>query len=537
MERGAVETDARNKEREREIFQGGESGGSEGMERSKGQGDKKHEHEPADWIELRGIVTASFLGKRCRESNVSMAKDLLHDLLMSLFGKASIVQLCNTAPSATFFGQVSRALHTVLESRKNGGKSGKGSGWSRRTAQKTVGVLRCIVAKTTAHPALLRALRVLPEEKPRHPVLCNFYGNRSSDDPARMLLEEWQRRLSMCTNNHSVVSQYHIMAFVRHQVLPRLGLTLDNFPGENIAQVLQSRLTEETIRAICTGNFKAVSNKVVWLQTFITSMLQCDTYQIPKLLITQMMQASRAKAKDERAEDDGSDKHRIATQDLEKLYKVAEKNIFNLLFFMTMLTTGVRVSGFIRMKSADVADICDGKWQARTEGTTLEKGNKKVSFLLYDPVRKLITQWLNRHRSFDYASPFLFPGRLGFHISSQMVRERFDRMCIEAELQGPQFHLHSLRHCFSHMMLEAGNPPEVVARLINHTSVSTTNKYYLKESSLEAAHRAYIPWLSDSERAEHSKKRKNPLPSFLQPRTSTTKQAKTRKTEQTQDPQ
>jgi hypothetical protein len=79
-------------------------------------------------------------------------------------------------------------------------------------------------------------------------------------------------------------------------------------------------------------------------------------------------------------------------------------------------------------------------------------------------------------------------------------------------LETPEFHPHSLRHSYSHILLELGNPVEVVSRLINHTDVRTTQKYYLKESASETAARATIPWL------ESQAIGCDPVPSFLRPR-------------------
>jgi integrase len=209
--------------------------------------------------------------------------------------------------------------------------------------------------------------------------------------------------------------------------------------------------------------------------------------------------------------EDGSDHHRISKEDLEKIYTVATKNPFNLLFFMTMLTTGMRIGGYVKIKCLDIAtqNPKDGTWKAKAQGSTLEKNCKKFTFLIQATVRKLMEHWLNHQRPVD-PSPYLFPGRTGEHLTTGTIRDRFQDMCRLAGLQGQQFHPHALRHCYSHILLELGNSADVVSKLINHSSVKTTEKYYLKESAVQVTDRAIIPWMKRGK-----KQKENPVPSFL----------------------
>ena len=62
-----------------------------------------------------------------------------------------------------------------------------------------------------------------------------------------------------------------------------------------------------------------------------------------------------------------------------------------------------------------------------------------------------------------------------------------------AGLAEKKFHPHSLGHTYSHIIHEAGNFVDVIAKLIGHSNPAVTQKYYLTESSAQVAHRAKIP--------------------------------------------
>lgn len=282
--------------------------------------------------------------------------------------------------------------------------------------------------------------------------------------------------------------------------MPALDLTLENdWPAKEII-VHKCR---EALPSIC-GVGTAARKRFRWLQIFLSHIVGTEV-MLPKELV---VRDSRKYAMDDEEHEDG-DMHRISKDDLERLYSVAVRNVRDELLFLMLLTTGMRIGGFVQMKIRNVADVINGKWQARMRGQTIEKGHKVFHFELTVRVRELLGDWLNKHRAFDPCE-YVFPGRHGTHLSTQRFRQRFAAMCKDAKLEGKQFHLHALRHCYSHILLELGNSPDVVSKLLNHTNPATTQKFYLKESMQEVTKRAVIPWLSrDTEACT------DPVPAFL----------------------
>ena len=59
-------------------------------------------------------------------------------------------------------------------------------------------------------------------------------------------------------------------------------------------------------------------------------------------------------------------------------------------------------------------------------------------------------------------------------------------------------HPHALRHSYAHILLNSGNSVDIVSKLLGHSSSSTTEKFYLKETASDVAERANIPWLDKS---------------------------------------
>jgi integrase len=455
-----------------------------------------------DWLQFRAVVTPAFLG-RYRTARVAAAKDLLHDLLVRLFGEPSIARLCAAEPTAPFACRVATELNVLVAQRR----------WKRTTAQPTLHVVKAMLSKTKVAAPLLRAIRLLPQPARHNVALGRKYGALDTRDPTRQMLEGWLRHIAV--RRPSAASQRNIMIFLLRQVLPALGYRPEDLPCteglrelRELRETLRQRLTPEVVRALCHG--ATSSSKWFWLQIFVREILQCP-WQPDKGLAQAIRQQQRLHDEVAKDTDDGRDHHRIATGELEQLYLEACKDPLDELFFLTLLTTGMRIAAFAQIKCANVAELRASRWEVREQGSTVEKGRKPLVFPLEKRVRELFSEWLNTHRSVDLG-PYAFPGKCGSHISTTSLRLRFRRMCEAAHLAGSQFHPHALRHCFVHILSELGNPLELVGRLICHTRARTTQQYYLRESASETVARANIPWMSDE---EQRKRRPNPVPSFL----------------------
>lgn len=449
----------------------------------------------SNWLMFQSLVTPEWVGSLIPISSVNMAVNVLHDILVILFQKPDIAQLCSSNVTMEILLNYSLQLSLVMENRL----------WKRTTCHQVISTLRAILKKTNIPLSFIRATKLRPLEKDNN---VRIIGKKYllMSEVARELMKEWILIFKNDTHNVSPVSLKNIMKFVLGNLLPNLNLTVETFKNENIEIYAKKFEKEDLITKICNGKGSNMCKKLRWLQLFLTFILK-SSIKLPFDLCKKLLRESKKNINVD--DDDGSDHHRISTEDLEILYETSKKDELNELLFMTLLTTGMRLGGFVKIKTLHVAQLKNGKWQVGTEGKTIEKGNKLFTFKLHTRVQELLTIWLNKRRLICN-SEYLFPGREGAHLSPEGFRTRFTKMCKEAGLVGKQFHPHALRHCYSHILLELGNSSETISKLINHSSVATTQRYYLKENAAEVSERANIPWLK-----QQITKRKNSVPSFL----------------------
>lgn len=331
--------------------------------------------------------------------------------------------------------------------------------WQRSTLRTMLSRLRALMRRDArCTEALVRAVRLDPP----------------AAKPAEEDQHAWMQVLRRVTKYRSLAA---LRSMVRFYL--RAGLQTRDLP-----------LSAEDLRALCGNNRR----KFLWLQLFFTHIRHGPP-----------LPAFRPQRVQEKDEDDGEDHHRIPRAELERLHTVAARDVLDELFFTLLLTTGLRIGGLVNIRTADVADVREGRWEVRERGRTLEKGASYVHFDLHHRVRELAAVWLNQHRT---GEQYLFPGRQGGHLSTRSFRERFGRMCHLAGLKGPHLHLHALRHSYAHIMLEVGNSVEVVSKLLGHADVDTTQKYYLREQAADVAKRANIPWIAPCSSP-------SPVPAFL----------------------
>lgn len=376
--------------------------------------------------------------------------------------------------------------------------------WAKSTARRAVWITKKILHETNVDPVFIKRFRLVFPEKKYNKILGKKYGSLEFDHPIRKRLEAWIVTIRETTNNRSDLSIKNMMTFYLSNCLPVFGLKLDQWP-ENASQRVQQKVDDDKtmVKQICgSSQASTASKKARWLNVFASEILPLKM-TIPSKYLTNKYCPSR------REDDDGSDHHRISSDDLDKIYNESKKNARHELLYLLMITTGIRVGGAVKILIRHVVDIKNDCYMPREQGRTKEKGRKWVNFMLSTRVQKLIVFWLTKMRPSN-PSGYLFPGHNEDHITTETVRNVFGLLCKNAGLKGQEFHPHALRHSYAHILLETGNSVDVVAKLMNHASASTTEKFYLKENAEELNARANIPWMKKS----NSKKRKK-IPSFL----------------------
>jgi site-specific recombinase XerD len=431
------------------------------------------------------LVLPGFACKKWTSSHIHMAVDMLHDVLVKLYDRPSMSQLLNMAISIPVLTHFCRQLNDVIAMRT----------WKRNTTHIVLSVFRHLLTNARANKAVVRASRLLPLA-PNSSIL-----SRNLAPAVRVHLEKWIEIVRVNTNNRSDTSLQNVISFFVRTLLPRSGVRIESWPQD--AENIELKCKEQSFLREVVGSGKSAATKLHWVQVFLTHVLCCD-YTLPKEMVRHLSRRQIAN------ETDDSDHHRMSKKELECLYEFAVKNELNELFFLTLLTTGMRIGGFVKMKCAHVADVIEGKWCVRAEGKTVEKGDRMFSFKIHARVQELLASWLNKDRALIECE-YVFPGSDHGHLTTQSFRRRFKNMCAQAGLKGAHLHPHALRHSYSYMLLQLGNSAEVVSKLINHANVATTQKYYLKETAAEVSERAIVPWI------QPAPKRACPVPDFLLP--------------------
>lgn len=427
---------------------------------------------------LRQIATGTLLQNKCQIGHIHMAFDILKQCLYQMYNHTNIsilVQNSVYVAEASKFSNFAREAVRFAE-------------WSKSTIRTILSILKKILTFTAISREFLRKITLREVSEPYTIELGKRYGSMDRDDPIRVRLDNWLSIVKTHGRCKSKQSLRNIMRFILNHCVPGFSLDINAVPDET-SDYIGKRLNAATVQKIC--GHSNVSTKRNWLLIFVRDIMKCQ-----KPLEDSWFRIEQKRHGDPTQIDDGSDKHRILTSELEQLHAASENSVLDRLIFMIMLTTGMRIGGLINIKTEHVAHINGTDVIVQNTGRTLEKGSKWVTFIIAQPVQQLIFQWITSYRP-AIDSPYLFPGRNG-QISTGNVRYRFKHLVQRAGLSGPHLHPHALRHTFAHMMLKTGNAVETVAKLLNHANPKTTQQFYLKESAIEVASRANIPWLDKS---------------------------------------
>jgi len=203
------------------------------------------------------------------------------------------------------------------------------------------------------------------------------------------------------------------------------------------------------------------------------------------------------------------DMHLISGEDLDKLFSGSkEMGIFHHLLFMLLITTGMRIGGAASILLADIGSWKGGEFVVATQGHTIEKGHKKFSFAISARVADYIGRYIKTTRPMTNLGHLFITPR-GSNYSSNNLSTVFKRIKEHCGLAlKDNIHAHAMRHSFAHILIENGNDAYTVSRMMGHSSVQTTEKFYLKETAAEVAGRANVPWLNKE--TDRTRERKTP---------------------------
>jgi integrase len=451
-------------------------------------GAKVQEHAAREWEIERGSAL------------LDMPLHAFYAVLLARYSNSLQVFL-QKAPAAGENVRLSQAFAEVFRKR----------GWRVGTARKYAAGVKRILALLPLPAGFVETLRWVGTKKACGSRALGKFARLPPGHPARQRVEGWVEILREETRCNSDLSLNNVLRFFCNTCVPSLGLDLAAWPEDVSARVSAHLEANPDSLSAIVGAGKDATLKRGRLELFLHKVLRVAGVTLPKV------RKRKAAAAEDDGDDDGRDVHRLSPEELERLHAEARKRPRDELFFMLMLTTGLRVGGVSKTLLKNVADVKQGAYVVKGHGKTKEKGSKFATFVICPQVRELILAWLTGGRPAD-EGPYLFPGATrGSHISTETIRASFAGLCKRCGIEGPQCHPHALRHTHAHLLLACGNSVESVSKCLNHASIATTRQFYLRESAAEAQARCNIPWAQPLSESEKRAQALAALPSFLAP--------------------
>jgi integrase len=455
-----------------------------------------YETEEPEYIEesediriLKQYYTSDSL--KVQQGHLSIAFTLLTQTIYLMYNHTKFSELVNN----------SHLHQESIDFSVNMEKVIKVNEWAYSTSNTAFNVMKKLLQKTNINPNFISKLSLSKQKKIKKnsPEFClpTKYKKQNDNDPEKMALLNFITIIKSDTKYKSQCSTRLILAYIIR------FLTYHKIPfnqAENIRDVSFEDI-QKSIPLIYKN--KDLRIKIHYTLVFICFVMKytehLKDFENYKKIIHTVKQTK-----------EDHDTHRISKKELEKMYEASKSDIKHQTIFLLMISTGIRTIGVSNIKLQNISNRVNNTLTINKSGRTIEKGNKWFTFPVSENLSKLILEYVSTQRKSN--SSYLFPGRgEDIGLSPSRISAIIKRISSDAGLTGKHIHAHSIRHSFAHILLETGNKPELVSKMLGHSSTMTTEYYYLKESATEASKRMDIPWLERTEQ-------ENPVPAFLNTR-------------------
>lgn len=440
----------------------------------------------------------NFENLKTQKGHLELGFSLLKHTLYLMYGNTEIEPFIEeTSNSYQLSEQFSTTMKQIIDINQ----------WGRNTASIALTSLKKILKETTISQAFLQRLTI-PSTKKISKTSLEFNLPRkfkqttddcaNCNDPSGANKKALLTLLQDCKDKSKYKSQDSLSSWIAFivQLLEHLEIEPKNYKN-----IMTQFTFDDLIQAVklIRPNYE-LNRKLQFLEVLICNILENGDLLEKFKLLKKTTQKTRTQIEE-------TDVHRLSVDELEAMFESSKANLLDEILFMLMITTGLRAGGVSNIKLENVVTFVNNKMIVKQNGRTLEKGGKWFTFVINKRVNELLEKWIETGRK--SMGSYLFPGRgEDIGISTHRINTIIKNIGKRAGIEGPHVHAHSLRHTFAHNLLEEGNKPELVSKMLGHASSLTTEKYYLKESAAEVSTRLNIPWLS-REKANAT------LPSFL----------------------
>jgi len=377
--------------------------------------------------------------------------------------------------------------------------------WSEKTTKSAICNLKRILKQTTISPHFINKLTTVKtvgiDRKSLEYCLPGEYKKCNDDHTGRKQLLQWMDVCKKETRNRSQSSLKQIINFAI-KLCNNLNLDINNFNLEKA-----SNLPFETIKLAMNQIDLKTSIKI---KVRFTCIIIKKFFESKVISYFDLEEWKKSIPKEDCSfgDENDHDAHRISNTELDLMFEAAETNNRDLALFLLMATTGLRVGGVANLLLKNICTQVGGEVIISNEGRTIEKGKKWFTFVVCERLKEALKKFIIEDR--NVLSEYLFPGQKQGPLSPSRISKIVKEIANRANISGQHIHAHSIRHSFAHILLEAGNDPGLVGKMMGHSSSKTTEKYYLKETAVEASKRCNIPWLT-------KEKEVDTLPNFMTP--------------------
>ena len=419
----------------------------------------------------------------------NMAFTLLVQTLYITYGHTLFSEFVEKADIYEESSKFSKNMKVVIQTNE----------WSKSSASTAFNSLKKILLKTNINQSFINRI-IIPNEKSIKKNSAEFclpkqYKQLSPENMDKKVLLKIIHKVKTQTRYKAQSTIKIVIAFII-KLLKQLEISIQNYTDIiNIDFETLICAIKNTSPKMC------LKTKVNYTKAFICFVLEDITY------LEKFDAYKKGVNTIKKIQDDNSDKHRISKEELELMYESSLSNPRNHCIFLLMISTGIRACGVSNIKLSNVCTITNNIVVVNKSCRTIEKGNKWFTLPISEKCSIALKNYILNHRK--GITSYLFPGRgEDIGISPVRINAIIKDIALKAGLKGSHIHAHSLRHSFAHILLETGNSPDLVSKMLGHNSVLTTEKYYLKENAVEASKRCNIPWLERKENID-------PIPNFM----------------------
>jgi integrase len=438
----------------------------------------ENEQEMIEWSPDFLILTQNITYQICKiqKGHYNTGIDILARVLNAMFGTTSYSKLYERSSTPGTAEDFSVKLSSILEKEK----------FKKSTCNTVLYSVKKILSATALPESFISRICIkgavvrLSERDPRN-CLPKKYKDLDTKEPVFKLLMEWILKLRKNSRLKSASSIKQLLYFII-PTLQTMGHDIDTW---NIEKTIDIQRIKDLIIEDRHFHYASLFFKCIFNIEIPEEFKKNDGYK---------------KGEDFIAKSD-EDTHRISADELDIIYEASKSDIRTELMVLLLTTTGMRIGGMANIKIQYISKILNGNLVINDIGKTIEKGTKWFSFNMNAKLKSVIWDYITNHRKANFECDYLFVGR-GGGLTTNRMRDIINETIKKSGLSGSHLHPHAFRHSFAHILLECGNTVDCVSKMMGHSSIKTTESYYLKESAAEVSKRSNVPWLDSKNKIE-----------------------------------